>query len=93
MRSLVGQPSRTPSFLSGGIPRDRRGRIAQKKGKGVSTLVGFDAMKGVLDDEDVSGDETPRNAAGGVLDLERERERVMLESLRFAFKLAVCNFC
>ncbi|KAJ7675092.1 HbrB-like-domain-containing protein [Mycena rosella] len=65
-------PARAPSFLSGGLPRDRRGRIAQK-----SNLIG---IKVVEDGEDDNfGDETPRVAQGLT---EREREREFLEALR-----------
>ncbi|KAJ7599358.1 HbrB-like-domain-containing protein [Mycena floridula] len=69
--------SRAPSFLSGAIPRDRRGRIAQKQqGKGAPTRLDLTLPE---EEDGMSGDETPRV---GVLDRERERERVMLESLR-----------
>ncbi|KAH0589313.1 hypothetical protein H2248_005074 [Termitomyces sp. 'cryptogamus'] len=63
--------ARAPSFLSGGLPRDRRGRIAQKQNgrPRPPNLVGFD--------DDVLCDETPR---GGLV--ERERDRELLESLR-----------
>ncbi|KAK7035281.1 hypothetical protein VNI00_012048 [Paramarasmius palmivorus] len=73
-------PSRAPSFLSGGVPRDRRGRIAMKsKSKTPSYLI---AAPNDTNQADISGDETPRNATGNVLDLEsKERER-FLESLR-----------
>lgn len=64
-------PARAPSFLSGGLPRDRRGRIAQK-----SNLAG---IKVTEDEDDIFGDETPRMTQG--LN-EREREREFLEALR-----------
>lgn len=71
--------SRAPSFLSGGLPRDRRGRIAHKqKGKGVDALV----LDGVGDSDDAFGDETPRNGPSHMLEVEREREREFLEALR-----------
>lgn len=72
----LGKKARAPSFLSGAIPRDRRGRIAQKQ---KTHLVGLP----LPEDSDDSGDEmTPRHA-GILLDYERERERAMLlESLR-----------
>ncbi|KAJ7124907.1 HbrB-like-domain-containing protein [Mycena epipterygia] len=66
-------PARAPSFLSGGLPRDRRGRIAQKS----MNLVGIKVTED--GDEDIFGDETPRVAQG--LN-EREREREFLEALR-----------
>ncbi|KAF8348114.1 HbrB-like-domain-containing protein [Amanita rubescens] len=71
----VGRQTRTPSFLSGGLPRDRRGRIAQKRKSKKMTLSS-------LDDESL--EETPRlgNTFSTVLFLEREREREILESLR-----------
>lgn len=76
--------TRAPSFLSGGLPRDRRGRIAQKQmSKGFAGLLG---MAGLRDgeEEDAFGDETPRNGSTGlVIDVEREREREFLEALRF----------
>ena len=67
-----------PSFLSGGLPRDRRGRIAQKRnledpGIAAEDEEGWD-----------EGGETPRNGFMGTttLDMEREREREFLEALR-----------
>lgn len=72
--------SRAPSFLSGGLPRDRRGRIAHKqKGKGVNDLI----SDGLADGDDTFGDETPRNGPSQMLEVEREREREFLEALRF----------
>ncbi|KAF8626864.1 hypothetical protein AX15_004682 [Amanita polypyramis BW_CC] len=67
--------TRTPSFLSGGLPRDRRGRIAQKRRSREFTLSN-------LEDENV--EDTPRlgNTFNTMLYLEREREREILESLR-----------
>lgn len=67
--------TRTPTFLSGGLPRDRRGRIAGK-GKNIAELVGAK-----LDDE-TFGEDTTRvgPAASYVLEIERERE--LLDSLR-----------
>jgi hypothetical protein len=66
-------PARAPSFLSGGLPRDRRGRIAQKS----LDRVGIKVIE--EDDDDIFGDETPRIAQGLT---EREREREFLEALR-----------
>lgn len=71
----TGPRSRAPSFLSGGVPRDRRGRIAQRAG-GLPSLVGIGGP-----DEDFS-DDVLRNHTGAVAELERERERAVLESLR-----------
>ncbi|KAJ7502771.1 HbrB-like-domain-containing protein [Mycena galericulata] len=58
-------PPRAPSFLSGGLPRDRRGRIAQKS----LTLAGIKVTED--GDDDIFGDETPR-VAQGLADRERE---------------------
>ncbi|KAF8813635.1 HbrB-domain-containing protein [Phlegmacium glaucopus] len=67
---------RTPTFLSGGIPRDRRGRIAQK-GKIPPDL------NHTRRNEDLFGEETPRKGpVSYVIEMEREREREMLEALR-----------
>ncbi|KAJ7039251.1 HbrB-like-domain-containing protein, partial [Mycena alexandri] len=66
-------PPRAPSFLSGGLPRDRRGRIAQKS----LNLVGIKVTE--EGDDDLFGDETPKVAQGLT---EREREREFLEALR-----------
>ncbi|KAK7057392.1 HbrB-like-domain-containing protein [Favolaschia claudopus] len=63
-------PPRAPSFLSGGLPRDRRGRVAQKN---LGIKVPDEG------EDDVFGDETPRVAQGL---MEREREREFLEALR-----------
>lgn len=68
--------ARTPTFLSGGIPRDRRGRIAQK-GKIPP------ALSHSQKSEDLFGEETPRKGpVSYVIEMEREREREMLEALR-----------
>ncbi|EAU91348.2 hypothetical protein CC1G_07383 [Coprinopsis cinerea okayama7 len=76
-----GAVSRTPSFLSGGLPRDRRGRIA-KKGMNLSeSAIAFTAL-----DEDDYGEDTPRlglSASGSyVVDIDREKDRELLDSLR-----------
>ncbi|KAG6862302.1 hypothetical protein C0995_016000 [Termitomyces sp. Mi166 len=70
---LASPVTRAPSFLSGGLPRDRRGRIAQKQNgrPRPPNLVGIGL------DEDVFWVETPR---GGFV--EREKDRELLESLR-----------
>ncbi|OCH90237.1 HbrB-domain-containing protein [Obba rivulosa] len=74
----------TPSFLSAGLPRDRRGRIAQKHDRHGSAgqlriIPGApsEADRGVFDED---GGETPRMAAG--MPDPREREKEFLESLR-----------
>ena len=66
---------RAPSFLSAGLPRDRRGRIAQKMERR--------ALQGHIEDDEGNedGGETPR-IGGGFSDSAREREREFLESLR-----------
>lgn len=71
---------RAPSFLSGGLPRDRRGRIAQKRTTGGIGIATEDEEIGWDD----GGGETPRNGFMGntTLDMEREREREFLEGLR-----------
>ncbi|KAG6820869.1 hypothetical protein H0H93_010213 [Arthromyces matolae] len=66
--------ARAPSFLSGGLPRDRRGRIAHKpkaRGNLLPHLIGLNG------DDDALGDE---NIRGGFI--EREKDREFLESLR-----------
>lgn len=74
--------SRTPTFLSGGIPRDRRGRVAQK-GKIPP------ALNNSQRNEDLFGEVTPRKGpVSYVIEMEREREREMLEALRFAWDRA-----
>ena len=70
--------ARTPTFLSGAIPRDRRGRIAQK---GKMPQASHDQKK------DVFGEATPRKGpVSYIIEMEREREREMLEALRFVYK-------
>ncbi|KAG5650194.1 hypothetical protein H0H81_000353 [Sphagnurus paluster] len=64
--------SRAPSFLSGGLPRDRRGRIEQK----LPSHLG-DEEKAVLGARDVS-----RDGRGQAVTHEREREREFLEALK-----------
>ena len=73
--------SRTPTFLSGGIPRDRRGRIAQK---GKIPPTSHDQRN------DVFGEETPRKGpVSYIIEMEREHEREMLEALRFV--IGICR--
>jgi len=68
---------RTPSFLSGQVPRDRRGRIGQKPGwMRAEKILG----PGDDDPDDDNGEETPRNY--GYFEQGREKEREFLESLR-----------
>ncbi|KAF8911822.1 HbrB-like-domain-containing protein [Mucidula mucida] len=71
---------RAPSFLSGGLPRDRRGRIAQKQ-KGSSLPALHAIMDPPLEEDDLSGGETPR-LSGAVFDVDRRREQEFLEALR-----------
>ena len=78
--------ARAPGFLHGGLPRDRRGRIAHKRNLGMR---GMGSVGGVGDVEDngrwdEDGGETPRNGfvARTTLDMERERELEFLEGLR-----------
>lgn len=67
------------TFLSGGLPRDRRGRVAHK----VMSIAG---------DEDIYGEDTPRlGPVGYVVDIEREREREFLEALRLVV-LSILKF-
>lgn len=65
-----------PSFLSAGLPRDRRGRIAGKGDGRHTATFSLDS----LDNDD--GGETPRIGAQFAADTMRDREREFLESLR-----------
>jgi len=66
--------SRTLSFLSGNVPRDRRGRIAHRPGP-----LSLDETGSDIEDDVV----TPRLGLGvGAGIGSRERERELLESLR-----------
>ncbi|KAF4620404.1 hypothetical protein D9613_000581 [Agrocybe pediades] len=76
-KSNAGFPSRALTFSSGGIPRDRRGRVAYK-GKNLPELIGIPSPG---QDEDLYGDDTPRLAASGEMEREREREKEV-EALR-----------
>lgn len=78
--------SRAPSFLSGGLPRDRRGRIAHKQtGKNLDHLARLRTDDGE-DNEERHGDETPRNAPSSYMaEVERERGREFLEALKSVF--------
>ncbi|KAJ3518142.1 hypothetical protein NLJ89_g65 [Agrocybe chaxingu] len=69
--------TRTPTFLSGGLPRDRRGRVAGK-GKNIPELRGL-----AQGEEEQFGDDTPRlGPSSYIVEAEREREREFLEALR-----------
>lgn len=71
MKSGLGK-----TFPAGGVPRDRRGRVAHK-GRNLPDFVGNRL------EDDGFGDDTPRiGATSYVLQIEREREREFLESLR-----------
>lgn len=75
---LSGQRSayapRTLSFLSGNVPRDRRGRIAHRPGP-----LSLDGTSSDLEDDIV----TPRLGLGPNAEIgARERERELLDSLR-----------
>ncbi|KAG5221303.1 Enhancer of polycomb protein [Salix suchowensis] len=77
-RNLHGGIANPATFLSGAIPRDRRGRIAQKKKKGkAGTIMAGSGGEddNLLDD----GVETPRNGFGGFTSDPREQE--LLEAL------------
>ena len=65
-----------PSFLSAGLPRDRRGRIAGKS----DSRHGASRVLEELDNDD--GGETPKIGAQFATDAMRDREREFLESLR-----------
>jgi hypothetical protein len=80
-----GFQTRTPTFLSGGLPRDRRGRVALK-GKNPPELTGLRGL-GLGTEDETFGEETPRIGPGSyAIDMERvEREREFLEALRFVF--------
>ncbi|KAI0320759.1 HbrB-like-domain-containing protein [Amylostereum chailletii] len=70
MSNRMQHQARTLSFLSGNIPRDRRGRIGHRPGP-----LDLDEHRAVEDD----GQATPRTTAGRI---NREREREILNSLR-----------
>src|SRR5262249_12655126 len=71
-------PVRAPSFLSGGLPRDRRGRVAHKHRSKPSALSlrleGDDSLFAV-------GDETPRLAQS--FETEHRREMQILDTLKY----------
>ncbi|KAH9485286.1 Target of rapamycin complex 2 subunit bit61 [Psilocybe cubensis] len=70
--------ARTSTFLSGALPRDRRGRVALK-GKNLPDLVGLQSPG---NDDYIYGEDTPRMGPSSyIVDLERDRERE-LEALR-----------
>ncbi|KAH6914101.1 HbrB-like-domain-containing protein [Coprinopsis sp. MPI-PUGE-AT-0042] len=80
-----GTHSRTPSFLSGGKPRDRRGRIGKRHGALSPGQLHFS-------EEDL-GDDTPRVgmsvAASYMQESDREKDRELLESLRSVVMFSV----
>ena len=79
-----------PSFLSAGLPRDRRGRIAEKPEK-QSFLRHYGSGDTFVDG---AGEETPRIGTGFSTERERdaarEKEREFLESLRYELKASHC---
>jgi len=79
--------TRTPTFLSGGLPRDRRGRVALK-GKNPPELTNLRGLGSGTEDE-ILGEDTPRMGPGSyAIDMERvEREREFLEALRFVLSM------
>lgn len=68
-------PVRAPSFLSGGLPRDRRGRVAHKHRSKLSVL-----SLGSSDQDVPPGDETPK--IGHSYDSEHKRRMELLDSLK-----------
>jgi hypothetical protein len=75
-----------PSFLSAGLPRDRRGRIAQKPERQLTDI------SHIVDDYDEKsglGEETPRLASGYSENRQaaREKEREFLESLKYVVRV------
>jgi len=80
-KNCPGFQTRTPTFLSGGQPRDRRGRVALK-GKNPPELTGLRGL-GLGTEDEISGEEIPRVGPIYGIDMEREREREFLEALRF----------
>ncbi|KAJ3768847.1 HbrB-like-domain-containing protein [Lentinula raphanica] len=70
---LNGSGPRAPNFFSGNTPRDRRGRIA---GKRLTAQGGF-SKSSFLDSH-----LNPSTDEGGELDIERQREREFLDSLK-----------
>lgn len=73
--------SRAPTFLSGGLPRDRRGRIAQKSQSGKDAA----GMGG--EEEERYREDAARS--GGPVHGDGEREREFLEALRWVFCILV----
>lgn len=72
-----------PSFLSAGLPRDRRGRIARKPERTGGGGARYDVVYAQDVIDGVNGEDTPR-LGGGFGDPARDREREILESLRCA---------
>lgn len=81
-QSAPGFSARTPTFFSGGLPRDRRGRVVLKSKNPLDTT--GPASFTVGGGDDLYGDDTPRMGmpASYAMDMEREREREFLEALR-----------
>ncbi|TDL26132.1 HbrB-domain-containing protein [Rickenella mellea] len=75
-----------PTFLTGGVPRDRRGRIATKPKKATRfRRLGGSLDIGEEDAEDDDGGETPRNGfspAGSRGRKDADREQEFLDALR-----------
>lgn len=81
-QSPAGFSARTPTFFSGGLPRDRRGRVVPKS-KNLLDTTGPSSFS-VGGGDDLYGDDTPRMGmpASYAMDLEREREREFMEVIR-----------
>ncbi len=80
---LKGTLSKTPTFLSGALPRDRRGKVPHK-GRDLP-----DFVRARLDD-DTLGEETPRIGPPNFI-LEIVREREFLEALRCAMSCLITS--
>lgn len=77
-----GAATGAPSFLSAGVPRDRRGRIARKPAAAAAgARAGGTDVDALRDEDAVRGEDTPR-LGGGFAEPVRDREREILESLR-----------
>jgi hypothetical protein len=68
-----------PSFVSAGVPRDRRGRITHKADRRARYEPSL--LDGIGGDDDLDGEDTPR-IGGAFGDSMHEREREILESLK-----------
>lgn len=85
LKSNTTFPVRAPSFLSGGLPRDRRGRVAHKHRSKPSAL----SLR-LEDEDDVFGDETPKLIHS--YDAEHRRRMELLDSLKYAPSYCACAF-